>query len=341
VLTARFGWRALLPVSVTRRLVRDEGVASLLAGMAGHTGTPLTGALSTGPALMLALAAHDVGWPVPRGGAQAIPDALAACLAAAGGSVTTGHPVRSLDELPAARAYLLDVTPWALPDLAGPRLPDGYVRRLRRYRRGPGVFKLDYALSEPVPWRDDACRRAGTVHVGGGFADIAASFRDVADGRAPARPLVVSAQPSRFDDQRAPAGRHTFWAYAHVPNGWPGDLTAAVEGQIERFAPGFRDVVLERVATPPAELERRNANMVGGDLGDGAFAGLQVLFRPVVTAVPYATPHPALFLCSAATPPGPGVHGVCGYEAARVALARVFGRRVRRFDLPTTGNGPG
>ncbi len=205
---------------------------------------------------------------------------------------------------------------------------------------GPGVFKVDYALSEPVPWSDDACRRAGTVHLGGGFADLTAAFADIARGRAPTRPLVVSAQPSRFDDQRAPAGHHTFWAYAHVPNGWTGDLTGAIEAQVERFAPGFPDVVLERVATGPSGLEAGNANLVGGDLGDGAFAGLQMLFRPVPARVPYATPHPAVYLCSAATPPGPGVHGVCGYEAARVALRRVFGRRVRRFELPTTGDGP-
>jgi phytoene dehydrogenase-like protein len=333
-LLARFGARALLPLTVSARRLRGDAGPALLAGMAAHTGSPLTAPVSTGPALMLALAAHDVGWPSPRGGAQAIADALAGYLAELGGSIVTGHRVRSLDELPTARAYLLDVSPWALPGLAGRRLPRRWLRRLGRYRRGPGVFKLDYALSGPVPWRDEATRRAGTVHLGGTLPEVAAALAAISRGEAPDRPLVVSAQPSLVDPSRAPAGRHTFWAYAHVPNGWPGDLTDAIEGQIERFAPGFRDVVLARAVSPPGQLERQNANLVGGDIADGAVSGAQALFRPLVAAVPYATPDPAVFLCSAATPPGPGVHGVCGHEAARVALRRVFGRRAPRFQPP-------
>ena len=332
LLLARFGVRALLPMAVTARGMRSQPGASLLVGMAGHTGSPLGAPVTSGPAIMLALAAHDVGWPIPVGGAQRITDALAGCLRALGGTITTGRPVRSLDELPAAHAYLLDVTPSALIDLAGPRLPTRYTRRLARYRRGTGVFKIDYALGGPVPWRDEACRQAGTVHLGGHVEEMADTLTTIARGHAPERPLVVTAQPSLIDSSRAPAGRHTFWAYAHVPNGWPGDLTVAIEAQIERFAPGFRDLVLARAVSPPAALEAGNANLLGGDLANGAVVGRQALFRPLVAAVPYATPHPALFLCSAATPPGPSVHGMCGYHAARVALRRVFGRRAAPPD---------
>jgi phytoene dehydrogenase-like protein len=288
--------------------------------------------VSAGPALILAVAAHEVGWPLPRGGAQAISDALAGRLRALGGTITTGHPVASLDELPAARAYLLDVAPSAVAGLAGARLPARYTRRLERYRRGPGVFKVDYALAEPVPWRDPACRQAGTVHLGGALEEIGATLRTIARGAAPTRPFVVTAQPTLVDPSRAPPGRHTFWAYAHVPNGWPDDLTGAIENQLERFAPGFRDVVLGRAVSSPAALEAGNANLLGGDLANGAVRGRQAVFRPIVAAVPYATPHPSVFLCSAATPPGPGVHGMCGYHAARVALRRVFGRRDTRGD---------
>jgi phytoene dehydrogenase-like protein len=192
------------------------------------------------------------------------------------------------------------------------------------------VFKVDYALAGPVPWKDERCRAAGTLHLGGPMAEIAAALETVHRGQAPERPLVIAAQPTLVDSSRAPEGQHILWAYAHVPNGWPGDLTGAIESQIERFAPGFRDLVLGRAVSSPAQLERLNPNLVGGDIADGAFAGRQALFRPVLAAVPYATPDPAVYLCSAATPPGPAVHGACGYEAARVALRRVFGRRVPR-----------
>ena len=256
-----------------------------------------------------------------------------------GGEITTGQPVGSLDDLPAARAYLLDTSPTALAALAGRRLPDRYVRRLARYRRGPGVFKLDFALSGPVPWRAEEARRAGTLHLGGSVEDLAAALREVSRGKLADRPLVVCAQPGVVDPSRAPAGRQTFWAYAHVPHGWDGDATDAIERQIERFAPGFRDLVLARVATGPAELERHNANLVGGDIEGGAVDGLQALFRPVLARIPYATPHPSVFLCSASTPPGPGVHGVCGYEAAQVVLRRVFGQRASR-PAPEPGKDP-
>ena len=332
LLLARFGLPALAPVELLARRLHNPAGASLLSGMAGHTGLPLSAPVTGGPALMLAIAAHEVGWPIPRGGAQAISDALAGRLLALDGTISTGHPVASLDELPAARAYLLDVAPSAVAGLAGARLPARYTRRLDRYRRGPGVFKVDYALAEPVPWRDPACRQAGTVHLGGALEEIGATLRTIARGAAPTRPFVVTAQPTLVDPSRAPPGRHTFWAYAHVPNGWPGDLTGAIENQLERFAPGFRDVVLGRAVSSPAALEAGNANLLGGDLANGAVRGRQAVFRPIVAAVPYATPHPSVFLCSAATPPGPGVHGMCGYHAARVALRRVFGRRDTRGD---------
>ncbi len=332
VLLARFGRRAVLPVETATRAVRSPAGRALLAGMAGHTGSPLSSPVTAGPALMLAVAAHDVGWPVPRGGAQAVADALASYARSLGVVITTGQRVESLDEVGPARAYLADTSPWALPRLAGRRLPSQYARRLARYRSGPGVFKIDYALREPVPWRVEACRRAGTVHLGGTEEEVGVALRAVRHGHAAERPLVVVAQPSLVDPSRAPEGLHTLWVYAHVPNGWVGDLTDGIEGQLERFAPGFRDVVLARAVSTPADLERANANLVGGDIADGAVDGWQAIFRPVFARFPYATPHPAVFLCSAATPPGPGVHGVCGEAAARLVLRRVFGLRPAEPD---------
>ncbi len=328
VLLARFGLRALPPIALTNRTLGSAPARALVSGMSGHMGTPLTRPVTAGPALMLALSGHDVGWPVPRGGAQAIPDALASLLRAHGGEVTTGQAVASLDELPTARAYVLDTAPETMVALAGRRLPERYTRRLARFRRGSGVFKVDYALAGPVPWRDEACRGAGTLHLGGRVDEFGPALDAVHAGRVPERPLVVSAQPSVVDATRAPPGQHTFWAYAHVPNGWTGDLSDAIEAQIERFAPGFRDLVLARAATTPAEFERRDANLRGGDLAGGAVDGWQALFRPVFGPVPYATPDRQVFLCSASTPPGPGVHGICGDLAARVVLRRVFGQRV-------------
>ncbi|HKR97987.1 MAG TPA: FAD-dependent oxidoreductase, partial [Candidatus Dormibacteraeota bacterium] len=227
-------------------------------------------------------------------------------------------------ELPPAYAYLLDAAPWNVRRLAGDRLPPGYLARLDRTPHAPAVFKLDYALSGPVPWRDPSCRRAGTVHVGGSYAEIAAGLRAAARGELPQQPFLITTQPSLFDDSRAPRGAHTFWAYTHVPLGWRGDLTEAIERRLERFAPGFRDLVLARRAAGPAEIERRNRNDVGGDIGGGAFGWHRAFFRPLLQRVPYATPDPSLFLCSSATPPGPGVHGMCGYHAAQVVLRRVF-----------------
>jgi phytoene dehydrogenase-like protein len=320
-----FGLLAGLPAAVLARAFTGQRARGLLAGLAGHVTAPLTSPLTGGVALMFALAAHDIGWPFPRGGTQAIPDALAALLIALGGGIETGHRVRALGELPSARAYLFDTDPAVAAAIAGPRLPWWYANLfLRRYRHGPAVFKADYALSGPVPWTAPEARRAGTVHLGPAMAEIGAALRSARRGEEPRPPFLITAQPSLFDGSRAPAGQHVFWVYAQVPNGWRGDLVPAIERQIERFAPGFRDLVLARAVTTPADIEAGNPNNVGGDIAGGRCDGLRLLLRPVPAPVPYATPDPAIYLCSAATPPGPGVHGMCGYHAARVALRRIF-----------------
>lgn len=328
LLYGRFGLRAALPAGLLARGFSGERARGLIAGLAGHMTTPLTSPLTGGVAVMFALAAHEVGWPAPRGGTQAISSALTALLVSLGGRVETGHWVRSLDELPPARAYLLDTSPGQAAAIAGSRLPAWYAGLfLRRYRHGPAVFKLDYALAGPVPWAAPAARRAGTVHLGPSMAGIGAALRAAQRGSAPDPPFLITAQPSLSDPGRAPAGRHVFWVYAQVPNGWRASLTAAVEEQIERFAPGFRDLILARAVTAPADFQARNPNNVGGDIANGRCDRLRLLLRPTPFPVPYATPDPAVYLCSAATPPGPGVHGMCGYHAARTALRRVF--RVR------------
>jgi phytoene dehydrogenase-like protein len=271
---------------------------------------------------VLILSAHAVGWPVARGGSQRLADALASLLRSLGGAVETGRRVESLDELtPGAGPVLLDVTPRELIRLAGPRLPDGYRRRLARYRYGPGVFKLDWALERPIPWTAPEAARAGTVHLGGRIEEIAASEDAVARGSHPERPFVLLVQPTCFDPTRAPEGKHVAWAYCHVPNSSTRDMTPAIEAQVERFAPGFSDLIAARSAMDTAEVERRNPNYVGGDINGGVQDLRQLFTRPVARAVPYSTPLDGVFLCSSSTPPGGGVHGMCGYWAARAAIA--------------------
>jgi phytoene dehydrogenase-like protein len=322
---ARFGARAALPAALLARMFSQDRARGLFAGLAGHVTAPLTSPVTGGIALMFALAAHEVGWPFPRGGTQAICDALAALLASLGGQVHTGQWVRSLADLPRARAYLLDTAPGQAAALAGPWLPEWYAGWfLRRYQHGPAVFKIDYALSGPVPWTAPEARRAGTVHLGPSIGEIGAALRAAQRGTAPAPPFLITAQPGLFDPERAPAGSQVFWVYAQVPHGWRGDLTGAIENQIERFAPGFGGLVLARAVTTPASLQARNPNNVGGDIAGGRCDQLRLLVRPTPLPVPYATPDPRIFLCSSATPPGPGVHGMCGYHAARTALRRVF-----------------
>lgn len=318
---ARF---ALAGVRPARRLAerRFHGgpARALFAGLAAHSIRPLEALGTAAFGLVLAVAAHTIGWPLARGGSQRIADALASYLRSLGGEIVTGAPVESLDQVRDAPLVLCDVTPRQLLRLGDDRLPPRYRRALARYRYGPGAFKLDWALAGPIPWRATACGRAGTVHVGGSLDEIAASERAPWQGGTAAAPFVLLAQPSLFDQTRAPAGKHTAWAYCHVPSESPDDVTERVERQIERFAPGFRELILGRSVLPPAELERRNPNLVGGDISGGAQTFRQLLARPVFGLVPYATPVEGVYLCSASTPPGGGVHGMCGYHAARTAL---------------------
>jgi phytoene dehydrogenase-like protein len=321
---ARFARLAIRSAIGLAGRFRGEEARALVAGNAAHSMQPLTAPATAAFALVLQMLGHAVGWPVPRGGSRAISDAMASLLRSLGGEIETGRMVTSLADLPPARAVLLDVAPQSLLAIAGNTLPGRYRRALRRYRYGPGVFKVDYALSAPVPWVADACRRAGTVHVGGTVAEIAAAEQEVADGRAARRPYVLVAQPSQVDPGRAPPGRHTLWAYCHVPNAGEVDMTEAIDGQIERFAPGFRNVVLDRHTMGPAEMEAANPNYIGGDINVGAATLRQLVVRPALRLAPHTTPNPWLFLCSAATPPGGGVHGMCGYHAAQAALRGVL-----------------
>ncbi len=293
---------------------------ALFAGIAAHALEPIDRVPTAAFGMVLALAAHAVGWPFARGGSQRIADALASVLAGRGGDVVTGRRVGSLEELPAADAVLLDLTPRELLRVAGERFPDRYRRQLEGYRYGPGVFKMDWALSDPIPWAADACRRAGTVHLGGTMEEIADSTRAAWEGRVPERPFVILAQPTLFDPDRAPEGRHVAWGYVRVPHGSDADVADRMEAQIERFAPGFRDAILARSTRTAAELEAHNPNMVGGDLNGGVQDLRQMLFRPALRFDPYATPLDGVYLCSSATPPGGAVHGMCGYHAVRSAL---------------------
>jgi phytoene dehydrogenase-like protein len=324
VALARFGLPAVLPAAVLRRLFTPDDVdgraAALFGGCAAHAFLPLTQPLSAAFGIILALTGHAVGWPIAKGGSQAVADALGARLRELGGVIETGRPVRSMSDLPRHRVALFDTDPGQLAAIAADALPARYRRRLLRFRHGPAAFKIDYALDGPVPWTNAACRSAGTVHVGGTFADIRTAEAACAAGRMPARPFVLVVQQSLFDDTRAPAGQHTLWTYAHVPHASTVDATAALEDQIERFAPGFRDLVLARHVTSPAGFEAYNPNYVGGDIGGGANGGGQLLFRPTVGLRSYVTPNERLLLCSASTPPGGGVHGMGGLHAAEAAL---------------------
>jgi phytoene dehydrogenase-like protein len=318
---ARFARHALRSArGLAEGRFQGEPARAIFAGMAAHSILPLEQPPSAAASLVLGSLAHIVGWPIPRGGSQWIVDALAAHLRSLGGAIVTGVEVTSLDELPPARDILCDVTPRQLARLAGDRLPRGYEQQLSRYRYGPGVCKLDLALDGPIPWQADACRRAGTVHVGGTLAEIAASERAVWRGEHPERPYVLLAQQSLFDPTRAPEGKQTVWAYCHVPNGSTCDMSERIEAQIERFAPGFRDRILARHTLTAAEMQRYNANYVGGDINGGVQDLWQLFTRPTIRPVPYATPVKGLYICSSATPPGGGVHGLCGYLAAQTVL---------------------
>jgi phytoene dehydrogenase-like protein len=321
ILMARFGLPALLPATALARIAfREPAARALFTGMAAHSmlrlGRPLTASFG----LVLGLLAHAVGWPLARGGSGRIAAALEAEARDLGVDLVTDHRVGSLAELPPARAVLLDVTPRQVLELAGDRLPARYAHALARYRYGPGVFKIDWALDGPIPWRDPQTARAATVHLGGTMGELARGEDAVARGEAPRAPFVLLVQPTLADPSRAPAGKHVAWAYCHVPNGSSADMTSAIEAQLERFAPGFRDLVLARATRNAVEVEAYDANYVGGDINGGLQDVRQLLFRPVVRWNPYTTPDPGLFLCSSATPPGGGVHGMSGMHAARAAL---------------------
>jgi phytoene dehydrogenase-like protein len=322
LLMANFGRHAVRSArGLTRRFRTDEGRA-LLAGAGAHSMLPLTSAPSGGVALTLALLAHAVGWPAVTGGSQRIADALVRHLEALGGTIAYGTRVTSPDDLPKAKAVLFDVTPRQLLAIAGDRLPKAYRSALEGYRYGPGIFKVDWALDGPIPWAATEVRRAGTVHVGGTYAEIAASEQAANDGRISDRPYVLLVQQTVFDPSRAPAGKHTAWAYCHVPHGSTFDMTNRMEAQVERFAPGFRDLILARATRNSAQVQAYDANYVGGDINGGVQDLRQLFARPVARAVPYRTPVRGVYLCSSSTPPGGGVHGMCGYWAARAALRR-------------------
>ena len=323
LLLARFGLHAIRSATgLARSRFQGERARALFGGLAAHSALPLEKSPTAAFALVLASAGHAVGWPIPKGGAQKISDALGSYLRSLGGEIVTSSRVQSIDDLPAGRAILFDLTPRQILGIAGKRLPTGYRRKLETYRYGPGAFKMDWALDGPIPWRAPDCGRASTVHLGGTLQEIAASERAVWEGRHPERPFVLLAQQSLFDESRAPSEKHTAWAYCHVPNGSSFDMTARIEAQIERFAPGFRDLVLARSAMSPLSLEEYNPNYVGGDINGGVQDLGQLFTRPTFRLVPYSTPVRGLYICSSSTPPGGGVHGMCGYHAARAALRR-------------------
>lgn len=321
---ARFGLSAVRSgQGLAQHHFKTKEAQGLFAGIAAHSMLPLEKSPGAAAGLMLALCAHAVGWPVPRGGAQQIANALAACLQDLGGEIITGWQIKNLEQLPAARAILLDVTPRQLIQIAGERLPSGYRQRLSHYRYGPGVFKVDYALSGPVPWKNPGCRQASTVHLGGTLPEIVQAEAAVAAGFLPEKPFVLVTQPSLFDPTRAPHGSHVLWAYCHIPHGSSADMLECLENQIERFAPGFKELILARHIMNPAQMEQYNPNYVGGDINGGIQDWGQLFTRPVVSLNPYVTPAEGLYLCSSSTPPGGGVHGMCGYWAAKTALFKL------------------
>lgn len=321
LLLARFGIPALMPANrLARFLFKDQRARALFSGIAAHSMLSLNSLLSASFGLMLGVLAHAVGWPIARGGAQKISDSLSEYLRELGGRILIGQRIRSIADLPHVRAILLDVSPRQLLGIAGDHLPSQFRKKLLGYRYGPGVFKLDYALDSPVPWTARECLRAGTVHLGGTIEEITESEETVAQGKIPERPFVLVSQPTLFDPTRAQGGKHILWAYCHVPNGATVDMTSRIEGQIERFAPGFRNHILAFHSCTPKGLELHNSNYIGGDINGGALDIRQFIARPSARLDPYSTPVPGLYICSASTPPGGGVHGMCGHNAALSAL---------------------
>jgi len=326
-LMATFGIKAVRSATaLAAGTFRGERGRALIAGAAAHSMLPLDYAATAGFALALNASAHGIGFPIAHGGSQRFADALAGYFRSLGGEVVTGTQITAMRELPPARARLFDVSPHQLLSIAGDLVPRPYARAVGKFRYGPGVFKIDWALNGPVPWRARECARAGTIHIGGTLADIARSEDDAFHGRICERPYMLVVQPTAFDASRAPAGTHVLWGYCHVPHGSSVDMRARMEAQIERFAPGFRDCIIARHAMSPVDMERHNPNYVGGDIACGASTLRQTFVRPVLAVNPHVTPIKDVYLCSSATPPGIGVHGMCGHRAAQAALARTFGR---------------
>jgi phytoene dehydrogenase-like protein len=319
----RFGLNGIrLAAGFVRSRFYEDRTRAFFAGAAAHSCLSLNAFGTTAFGLVLLTLGHTNGWPIPRGGAQNISNAMAANLRSLGGEIVTGVRVKSLADLPPSTCVLFDLTPRQLLHILGDRLPRRFKSKLGRYRYGPGVFKMDWALDGPVPWRAPECFEAATVHLGGSFAEIEMSESAVWEGKCSDRPFVLAAQPSLFDSSRAPEGKHTFWAYCHVPNGSTIDMTERIENQIERFAPGFRSRIIARSSLSPAQMETLNANLVGGDINGGAATITQLFTRPTIRT--YATPLKRVYICSSSTPPGGGVHGMCGYHAARAALRKSF-----------------
>jgi phytoene dehydrogenase-like protein len=333
---AAFGLPALLPAGAVARLWRSERGRALYGGVAAHAFRPFHRPASAGIGLMIIAAGHRYGWPVAAGGTRAISDALAALLVDLGGRIETGIRVRTLGQVLPADVVLLDLAPRAVADILGERLPARVGRAYRRYRHGPGVFKADFAVEGGVPWTSEAARQAGTVHLGGTLAEIARTERMIHSGRMPERPFVLVGQQYLADPQRSKGDLHPVWTYAHVPHGYDGDASEAIIGQIERFAPGFRERVLDMAVRSPDAFEEYNPNYVGGDIVTGANTARQLLMRPRLALDPYSTGVPGIFICSAATPPGAGTHGMCGVNAAESALRHLRGKASRKHS-GTTG----
>lgn len=322
---AWFGWRGFRACSsLARSVFQTHAARALFAGLAAHSFLPLEKIPSAAFGLVLGMMGHAVGWPIPRGGSQQIANALASLLRSLSGEIQTGRRIENIEELPKARVVLLDLTPQQVLRILSGKLPSSYRQALERFRYGPGVFKIDYALDGPIPWLANACLRAGTLHVGGSLEEVAKSEREVARGEIPERPFVLLSQPSLFDATRAPRGKHIAWAYCHVPSGASFDMTSRIDAQIERFAPGFGDRILARHTENCADFEKKNANLIGGSINGGASDLWHLLARPILSPKPYRTPLTAVYLCSSSTPPGGGVHGMCGFHAAEAAIRDWF-----------------
>ncbi|WP_234571976.1 phytoene desaturase family protein [Rhodohalobacter sp. 614A] len=321
-----FGLKALQPATRFQKKFKTDRAKALFAGMAAHSILPLDEIATTAIGLVFFGTGHTGGWPMPEGGSQLLANAMAGYFKSLGGEIETGFQVESLKELPDSKAVLFDLTPQQVSLIVGDQFPSSYKRKLRKFKRGSGVFKVDYILKEPVPWKDPECRRAGTVHLGGTFAEIAASEKEIANGNHSDNPFVLVAQQSLFDKTRTPNKKETLWAYCHVPNGSTKDMTDIIENQIERFAPGFKDVIEKKVTMNTSDFEEYNANYIGGDINGGRQDIWQLFSRPVNWINPYATPADGIYFCSSSTPPGGGVHGMCGYHAANLVLKKEFGK---------------